>query len=172
METLVELPLEHAYTVTPSTFDEMLDVYDDIKVLASCVPYQLGESELQEYLEERLGYITVMYLMETPVSVWEVYPIDGVSKTTAEVHGIIRQDLRQVLPKEVYSSLSYGIAIGVMEQAFEQMGMKKLIAKVSPENRPAVGWCRMMGFKNLRKMDHGREVWKLTKRVWDERQKG
>jgi hypothetical protein len=147
--------------VTPQTVSDLLLYFEEIKFLHYFVPYKMDSKDLRAYVTSLVPYFTLVYLNELPIGCFTLYPVQGESKKSYEIHGIARPDLKQLIGRKPARVVLDTVYNRIFKQCFEVLGKNKLIAKVYPEAKGALFFVKRFGFKRVPNTDKGREIWKL-----------
>jgi RimJ/RimL family protein N-acetyltransferase len=152
--------------VTPKNHEEMQTYRKDIDLLHLFVSPALSPKEYEEVIQELPGFLTLVYLFEVPVACFTLWPVDWVSERAYEFHGIVRQDLKDLIGRHRASQLVGWLYKFIFSEFFIEQKREKLVAKVRPDNRPATVAVKRRGFRRLQNIDHGRAVWVLDRKTY------
>lgn len=149
--------------ITPKSLEEIKPYLDDLKFLHHFVPYKLQEGELEEFLDKVMGCVTLIYLGPMPIGTFALYPVQGTSKTSYELHGISRPDLKKILGRRAARKVLTFVYARIFDFVFQEKGREKVVIKVHPGSKGGIGFALMHGFEKVPNTDRGRTVWKLTR---------
>lgn len=146
---------------TPQTEEDLKKVFGEFKFLQCFSPIRLSDDELWEILVDDLPFNTLVYGNGLLIG---CYTLDVYARS-AELHGIARPDMADVIPHS--KRVKVAIYRGILEDVFRRLNKDKLIIKAPSDYLGVVGFCRMFGFKRLQNLDKGRVVWKLSREDWE-----
>lgn len=152
--------------ITPTTLDELRLYRRDIDFLQSFLPFPHWSKEDPEaFLEAVVGELTLVYYDGLLIGSF----MFELSKRSAELHGIVRPDLKSLLCPRSSRRLLASIYRLMFDRIFGELGKRAIVAKIPPEARGAKGFLLREGFKQIN--TEGRDtVWSLSRDKYLERQ--
>lgn len=151
--------------ITPGSEEEIQTHWADIEFLHHFFPFKMSKEDLKAFIYTRIGGVTLVYANHILIGAFMIDEYQG----SAELHGIARPDMSQVIPG--HKRLKYHIFRLILNNVFQVMNKPKLIIKAEPENTGVKGFALMFGFHKLPNKDKGRNIWVLTKERYFERLK-
>ena len=156
------LPVMQLTYITPETPEALAGHYDTLRFMASFLPPDV-EFDLKEFIRNYAGFVTVVYSGRLPIGYFVLYPVQGNSKRSVEIHGTYRQDLKILLGREASKALMDHIFSVILTTAFMDASKDKIIAKVTPKAKAAKVWLKKFGFEKVPNTEHGKTIWKLER---------
>lgn len=140
--------------------DSAEDIYQHADDILRCILLEEGHTPDPDIIDFLAQYPHCIYLFYNDGQLMAMIRLDDrdvnpdLGKNTVEIHGAI-------LPE--FKGQSDEPSRLVLDAAFK--AKKNVIAKVSPDNLGAVGWCRRWRFKRINK-EHGKVVYRLKRREY------
>lgn len=148
---------------TPQSLSELLLYYDEIKFLHHFVPYKLKTEELRQFIEEVVPGFTLVYLEELPIGCFTLYPVQGESKKSFELHGIVRPDLKMIIGRKAAVIVLAAVYKRIFDAVFLEQEKDKIIAKIPHDAQGALSWVKRHGFTKINNVEKGKTIWKLDR---------
>jgi hypothetical protein len=152
--------------VTPQTEDELAPYVAWLSSLLDTLPETVrpDEDKREAVVAGYLGEVTIPYLQDLPLGCFIV----ELNKKSAEIHGITRPDLKDLIGKAAGPVIA---AVGrkMLEVIFMEHERSLVFAKVPKESRGARGFLWRWGFRPMPdantgvKLDKGRQVYVLPR---------
>ena len=154
---------------TPQSLSDLLLYYDEIKFLHFFTPYKLKTEELRQFCEQVVPGFTLVYLEELPIGCFTLYPVQGESKKSLELHGIARPDLKMLIGRRAAIKILQTVYERIFHQVFIEAEKEKIIAKIPPDAKGAINWVKRHGFTQINNKEKGRTIWKLERGTYMDR---
>lgn len=148
--------------ITPETPEELMGHYEAIRFLIAFLPKDV-DFTARELINECAGFLTLVYSGKMPIGYFILYPVQGNSRKSVEIHGCYRQDLRILMGKEAAKTLMDHIFRHILSGVFVDAGKQKIIAKLSSKARLARIWVKKFGFELVPNTEDGKTIWKLER---------
>ena len=146
---------------TPQDAVELRELFPEFLFLHHFSPIRLSEQELWDVLSEDIPFTTLVYGNGLLIGCYSL----EVSKRSAELHGIARPDMADIIPHS--KRVKVAIYRGILDDVFRKLGKDKLVIKAPRSYLGVVGFCRMFKFTRLQNTDKGRQVWVLKREDWE-----
>jgi hypothetical protein len=148
--------------ITPESPEELMGHYETVRFLMAFLPKDVNFTA-KELIQECAGFLTLVYSGKMPIGYFILYPVQGNSKKSVEIHGCYRQDLRILLGKEAAKAVMDHIFQKILSGVFVDAGKQKIVAKLSKQARLARIWVRRFGFEQVPNVEDGKTIWKLER---------
>jgi hypothetical protein len=148
--------------ITPATPEELSGHYEALVFLHAFVPKDY-RVDLKGFIEGYAGFVTMVYSGKVPIGCFTLYPVQGTSKKSVEIHGVYRQDLKLLLGRKAAKVLMDHIFSEIFQIVFMEARKEKIVAKVTPAAKMARVWLRKYGFEKVPNTERGKTIWKLER---------
>lgn len=162
--------------LTPQTEEEMAPFVPWLSVLLETFPasQRIPLSEREAFILGHVGYLTVPFLSDDLESLPLGCFLVELSKKSAEIHGITRPDLKELIGRAAGPVIA-SVGKKMLEVIFLDHEKSVAVAKVPTDSRGGLGFLRRWGFSPMRdantgvKMDKGRRVYVLPRQKFLEK---
>lgn len=148
--------------ITPETPEALFEHYEELRFLAVFLPSDV-EFDLKEFIRNYAGFVTLVYSGKLPIGYFVLYPVQGTSNKSFEIHGTYRQDLNLLIGKAQARAVMSHIFMEILQIVFMENKKDKLIAKLTPKARLAKVWVHKFGFDRVPNTERGKSIWKLER---------
>lgn len=148
--------------ITPDTPEALAEHYEAIRFLHAFLPDDVGLTPKQ-FIDRFAGWVTLCYSGKIPLGWCVLYPVQGNSKKSVQIHGVYRQDLKMLLGRQAAKALVDHVLAEIFRETFIEARKEKMIAKVSKEDRAAKVFLRKYGFTLVPNTERGMTIWKLER---------
>lgn len=148
--------------ITPADVESLQGHYETLRFMSAFLPADV-EYDVREFIRNYAGWVTLVYSGKLPIGYFVLYPVQGNSKRSVEIHGTYRQDLKMLLGREDARALMDHIYAEILRATFLDAGKQKIVAKLTPGARAAKVWVRKFGFEKVPNTEAGKTIWKLER---------
>lgn len=149
--------------VTPQSVAELASHRVELQFLFKFIPGGLSDSQVWEFCEASVPNVTIAYLNDVLIGCFAL----DVFTRSVELHGVVRPDIRTIVPKS--NRVKQWIYEIIFEMIFKTMDRERVVLKAPPTNRDVWGFAVMHGFKKLQYPDKGETVYVLSREDYQRR---
>lgn len=152
--------------ITPEFPRDLEEHYEALRFLNSFLPPDITGGRVfdtRQFIVNYAGFVTLVYSGKVPIGYFILYPVQGASKRSVEIHGVYRQDLKILLGRRAAKALMDHIFSEILNTIFMVARKEKVVAKITPMARTARVWARKYGFEKVPNIERGKTIWKLKR---------